>query len=68
MILVIMNAFTKKNNFIFSSAEHQKADWVGIHEKICEKLAFLRQPTPFMPSKEEREKRQMQVKLMKVIK
>ncbi|XP_059167425.1 zinc finger MYND domain-containing protein 12-like [Physella acuta] len=50
----------------YCSVEHQKADWVGIHEKICEKLAFLRQPTPFMPSKEEREKRQMQVKLMKI--
>ncbi|KAH9513513.1 Zinc finger MYND domain-containing protein 12 [Bulinus truncatus] len=50
----------------YCTHEHQKADWVSIHEQICDKLAFLRQPTPFLPSKEEREKRQNQVQLMKI--
>ncbi|CAL1527234.1 unnamed protein product [Lymnaea stagnalis] len=50
----------------YCSLEHQKADWIGIHEKICDKLAFLRQATPFLPSKEERDKRQSQVQSMKI--
>ena len=50
----------------FSSLEHQKADWIGIHEKICDKLAFLRQPAPFLASREDRERREKEVQLKKV--
>lgn len=50
----------------YCSIEHQKADWIGIHEKICDKLAFLRQPTPFLPSREEREKRMKQISIKKI--
>ncbi|XP_050413704.1 zinc finger MYND domain-containing protein 12 [Patella vulgata] len=42
----------------YCGVEHQKADWLGIHEKICENLALLRQPAPFLPSEGEREKRE----------
>ncbi|ESO90434.1 hypothetical protein LOTGIDRAFT_123333 [Lottia gigantea] len=42
----------------YCGVEHQKADWLGIHEKICDNLALLRQPAPFLPSEGEREKRE----------
>ena len=44
----------------FSSAEHQKADWLGIHEKICQLLIPLRTPVPFLGSEEERQHRKQQ--------
>lgn len=30
-----------------SDAEHQRADWVGIHERICQLLVPIRTPTLF---------------------
>ncbi|XP_076451715.1 zinc finger MYND domain-containing protein 12-like [Babylonia areolata] len=42
----------------YCCVEHQRADWLGIHEKICNNLIMLRQPTPFLPSEEERQKRE----------
>ncbi|XP_064611450.1 zinc finger MYND domain-containing protein 12-like [Liolophura sinensis] len=42
----------------YCGVEHQKADWVGIHENICDSLAALRQPALFLPSQEERNHRQ----------
>jgi len=50
----------------YSSLECQKADWVGIHSVICDRLAFIRQPVPFLPSREEREKRAKEVQLKKI--
>jgi len=50
----------------YCSLDHQKADWIGIHEKICDKLAFLRQPAPFLASREDRERRQKEVQLKKI--
>lgn len=38
--------------------EHQRADWIGIHEKICENLLSLRTPTAFLPSEEQRQNRE----------
>lgn len=52
--------------FICSGVEHQKADWVGIHEKICQSLIALRQAAPFLPSEEERQKRERHVLVKKV--
>lgn len=43
-----------------SSTEHQKADWLGIHEKICQLLIPLRTPIPFLGSEEERQHRKQQ--------
>ncbi|RNA03328.1 Zinc finger MYND domain-containing 12 [Brachionus plicatilis] len=37
--------------------EHQHTDWFGIHEKICQSLVPLRISLPFLPSEEERRKR-----------
>jgi len=45
----------------YCCVEHQRADWVGIHEKICPYLKFLRQPAPFLPSEEERVARDMEM-------
>lgn len=45
---------------MFSGLEHQKVDWVGIHEKICQLLLPLRTPLPFASSEEERQHRQNQ--------
>ena len=53
--------------FLFSSGvEHQKADWVGIHDKICQSLIALRQGAPFLPSEEERQKREKHILMKKV--
>lgn len=30
---------------LLSDAEHQQADWVGIHERICQRLVPIRTPT-----------------------
>ncbi|XP_025081021.1 zinc finger MYND domain-containing protein 12-like [Pomacea canaliculata] len=40
----------------YCCVEHQRADWIGIHEKICQTLMSLRKPQPFLPSHEERKK------------
>ena len=50
----------------FSGVEHQKADWLGIHEKICQNLIPLRQSAPFLPSEEERQHRERQLSVKKV--
>ncbi|KAK7094179.1 zinc finger MYND domain-containing protein 12-like [Littorina saxatilis] len=42
----------------YCCVEHQRADWLGIHEKICQTLTILRQPVPFLPSEEERQNRE----------
>jgi len=59
-----MDKFRENNEtvfiFHFSSAEHQKADWLGIHEKICQLLVPLRTPIPFLGSEEERQHRKQQ--------
>ncbi|KFV95786.1 Zinc finger MYND domain-containing protein 12, partial [Eurypyga helias] len=34
--------------------DHQKADWVSIHEQICQLLIPIRTPLPFLPSEKER--------------
>ena len=44
----------------FSASEHQKADWLGIHQKICQLLIPLRTPIPFLGSEEERQHRKQQ--------
>jgi len=45
-----------------SGPEHQKADWLGIHEKICQLLMALRAPIPFLNSEDARQKRkQLQI-------
>lgn len=46
--------------FVFSGPEHQKTDWLGIHEKICQLLIPLRTPIPFLGSEEERQHRKQQ--------
>nr|KAG5710063.1 hypothetical protein BaRGS_030139 [Batillaria attramentaria] len=40
-----------------------RADWLGIHEKICSSLMILRQPVPFLPSEEERQKREDEMRM-----
>ncbi|XP_070562027.1 zinc finger MYND domain-containing protein 12-like [Ptychodera flava] len=43
----------------YCGKEHQRADWEGIHEKICQLLIPLRTMSlPFLPSEEERKKRE----------
>ena len=55
-----MMNFKFQNDVHFSSTEHQKADWLGIHEKICQLLIALRTPIPFLGSEEERQHRKQQ--------
>ena len=43
-----------------SSPEHQKTDWLGIHEKICQLLIPLRTPVPILGSEEDRQHRKSQ--------
>ncbi|KAK4475292.1 hypothetical protein MN116_002362 [Schistosoma mekongi] len=40
----------------YCGIDHQKIDWVGIHEKICCDLVSFRKPQAFLVSKNEREK------------
>ncbi|KAA3681897.1 uncharacterized protein DEA37_0000601 [Paragonimus westermani] len=40
----------------YCGTEHQKIDWVGIHEKICETLMSIRKPVAFIASEDERRK------------
>jgi len=47
----------------YCGQEHQKADWLGIHEKICQLLIPLRTPVPFLSSDEERQHREHQLLL-----
>jgi hypothetical protein len=41
----------------YCSEEHQTADHIGIHDKLCTALAVLRSKQPFLPSEEERVER-----------
>ncbi|CAH8568293.1 unnamed protein product [Schistosoma turkestanicum] len=41
----------------YCGIEHQKVDWVGIHEKICLDLISFRKPEEFVLSKDGREKK-----------
>ena len=52
--------------YICSGVEHQKADWLGIHEKICQLLIPLRTPVPFHSSEEERVHRAEQLRMRQV--
>ncbi|XP_074655007.1 zinc finger MYND domain-containing protein 12-like [Tubulanus polymorphus] len=45
----------------YCGVEHQRADWLGIHEKICQLLIPLRTATPFIASEEDRQKRRFQI-------
>eukprot|EP00116_Pleurobrachia_bachei_P005483 sb/3465745/ len=45
----------------YCSEEHQKVDFIGIHEKICSLLIPLRTPIPMVSSDEERKHRQEQL-------
>lgn len=45
----------------YCSREHQEADWMGIHEKICPLLIPLRSAAPFFSSDEARQKRQAEI-------
>ena len=53
--------------FYCSGIEHQKADWLGIHEKICDLLVPLRSQIPFLSSEEERIKRRNDLTIKQVI-
>ncbi|XP_048580934.1 zinc finger MYND domain-containing protein 12 [Nematostella vectensis] len=44
----------------YCGPEHQRADWLGIHEKICQLLMALRSPIPFLGSEDERQHRKQQ--------
>ncbi|PKU28605.1 zinc finger mynd hypothetical protein [Limosa lapponica baueri] len=37
-----------------SDVDHQKADWVSIHQQICQLLIPIRTPLPFLLSEKER--------------
>ncbi|XP_066546760.1 zinc finger MYND domain-containing protein 12 [Amia ocellicauda] len=39
----------------YCDSEHQRADWVGIHERVCQLLIPLRCPVPFHALEVERE-------------
>lgn len=50
----------------YCSEEHQTADNVGIHDKICSTLASLRLKQPFLPSEEERREREREIRDRKI--
>lgn len=50
----------------YCSEEHQTADNIGIHDKICSSLASLRSKQPFLPSEEERLERDREIRERKI--
>ncbi|CAF3173129.1 unnamed protein product [Rotaria socialis] len=50
----------------YCSEEHQAADNIGIHDKICSTLASLRLKQPFLPSEEERRERDREIRDRKI--
>ena len=50
----------------YCSEEHQTADNVGIHEKICSALSALRSKQSFLPSEEERLERDREIRERKI--
>ena len=62
----ITNFFPSFLNLQFSGPEHQRADWIGIHEKICQLLIPLRSPIPFLGSEDDRQHRKLQQILRQV--
>jgi hypothetical protein len=50
----------------YCSEEHQQADNVGIHDKICSTLSSLRSKQPFLPSEEERRERDRELRERKI--
>jgi len=58
---------TAQITYIYSGVEHQKSDWLGVHEKICEYLVPLRTAVPFLTSEEERENRKQWLLQKRVI-
>lgn len=50
----------------YCSEEHQAADTIGIHDKICSSLASLRSKQPFLPSEEERMERDREIRERKI--
>ncbi|XP_071622932.1 zinc finger MYND domain-containing protein 12 [Heliangelus exortis] len=40
----------------YCAVDHQRADWVSIHQQICPLLVPIRTPLPFLPSEEERKR------------
>jgi hypothetical protein len=49
-----------------SDNDHKKSDWYGIHEQICQYLIPIRSQLAFLPSHEERKKRDAQIHQKKV--
>ncbi|CAF0772669.1 unnamed protein product [Rotaria sordida] len=50
----------------YCSEEHQTADNIGIHDKICSTLTSLRLKQPFLPSEEERRERDREIRDRKI--
>jgi len=57
---------TKCRVTYYCSEEHQTADNIGIHDKICSTLASLRSKQPFLPSEEERRERDRELRDRKI--
>ena len=49
-----------------SDNDHKKSDWYGIHEQICQYLIPIRSQLTFLPSEEERKKRDAQIRQKQV--
>ena len=52
--------------FIFSGEDHQRDDWLSIHEQICPIVGVVRSAQPHAISEEERTHRKHQQTLRKV--
>ncbi|BHF67713.1 Zinc finger MYND domain-containing protein 12 [Sparganum proliferum] len=55
----------------YCGLDHQKIDWISIHERICSTLANLRKPISFIASEDERRKKkeetlQLQIQMVEL--
>lgn len=50
----------------YSNVNHQKLDWVGIHEQICSTLLWVRKPVTMVCPEEERRKKMEEIRSTRV--
>ncbi|XP_030641064.1 zinc finger MYND domain-containing protein 12 [Chanos chanos] len=46
----------------YCNTEHQQADWVSIHEKVCQLLILIRKPAPFHAVQADRDKQRNEIR------
>uniref|UniRef100_A0A667WYF9 Zinc finger, MYND-type containing 12 n=1 Tax=Myripristis murdjan TaxID=586833 RepID=A0A667WYF9_9TELE len=57
---------TKCRLTFYCGTEHQQADWVGIHDRICQLLVPIRSPAPFYSLQADRDTHRIQTRIKQI--